>query len=289
MRGTSRSSDANVLSSACSPLSFRSSRMLGCTTATRPASRTSSVRARHTPHPAGRTVTSTTARSVGTHRLPDRQRSRTVATRPLTSASQKVTPRAPTISAIPTSSGKPVREVPSPSHGKASGPGKWARTHSMAVHVTGSASHSGARTSFTDRCSIQPNSAAKPISARIVDDVGQDRQLREPDQRDQDPVEDDAEVQQAEEEARRAPPPAAPRGRGSSVTTQSANGTSPTNGSTSGCSGGRTPPATARTPREGAALPAGARGGARALRNRPAMGSPPVRLPPRGRPSGSGA
>ncbi len=133
--------------------------MLGCTTATRATSRSSSEPARHTPQAIGRSATAASAAAWRPQRPPARTDTTSVATSPLTSASQKVTPRLPTISAIPTSSGKPVSEEPRPSQGKAIVLGRWARDHSRAVHTTGRASQSGMRSVFTARCSVQPKYA----------------------------------------------------------------------------------------------------------------------------------
>ncbi len=154
--------------------------MFGCTTDTTAASRIWRSWARQTPHVIGAAMTTASA-TPHRHQLLRSLSIRTiVASSPLHSAIQKVTPRAPTSSAIPTSSGKCVSEVPSPSQGNAIVLGRCARNHSAAVHATGSAIQSGVRTPWIALCSIHPKSAATPIrptraarNARIASFVNQ--------------------------------------------------------------------------------------------------------------------
>ena len=164
MRGRSRSSDDSALSSATTGSSLTRSRTLGWTMATRAPSRTSRLPARQTPQAPGIPSTAPIRSARPIHRPPPRQRRTRPATSPLVAANQNPMPLAPTSSAIPTSSGKPVSEMPSPSQGNASEPGQCPRSHSLAVQAMGTATHRGARRRCTMRCSIQPKRTATPTS-----------------------------------------------------------------------------------------------------------------------------
>ena len=141
--------------------------MFGCTTATRPASRSWSVSARHKPQPMGTVMASKINKLFCLHPRRARRSSTSDAMSPFTRASHSVTPRAPTISAKPTNSGKPVKDVPSPNHEDANVLGQCARNHSAAVQAMGSAIQSGARTVCRKWWSDQPIKAAKPTNIII--------------------------------------------------------------------------------------------------------------------------